>query len=120
MKRAEPFLACRVMSAEDDGFHRLVVGQHRDQHVGIQGGVVWRDRHTGALSAQPVGAAACAVVYCQLMPGLSDVPRHRLSHIAEPDESDFHVPPFLRGYGSPIEAGFALPTKGTANSASTT
>src|SRR5882724_1638041 len=120
MKRAEPFLACRAMSAEDDAFHRLVVGQHRDQHLGIHGGVVWRASHTGALSAQLVSAAAGAVVYRQLVPGPSDVPRHRLSHIAEPDESDVHAIPFLRGYGPPVGARFALPKKRTASSASIT
>src|SRR5215475_14081340 len=97
------FLACRVLSPEYDGFHRLVVSQHGDQHFGIQGGVVWLVRYTGPFSAQLVSAGA--VVYRQLVPGPSYVPRHRLSHVAEPDASDVHAIPFPTGDGPPAGAG---------------
>src|SRR5919109_1170310 len=90
MQRAACFLASRMVGPEKDCFNRLVVRQHRDQYVGIECSVVWRDRYACTVRAQLVSAAARAVIHRQLVPGPRDVPRHRLSHIAESDKSYFH------------------------------
>src|ERR687897_699002 len=111
MQRAASFLAGGVMSSEDDGFHCLVVGQHGEEHVGVQCGIVRGIRHACTISAQLFSAAVGTVVHGQRVPGPSDVPRHRLPHVAEPDESDIHAVPLLwlwttwRGWVCPAQEG---------------
>jgi hypothetical protein len=71
-----------------------------------------------AISPPSVGPALACTLPSRC--SCADVPRHRPSHIAEPDASNVHSASFPRGHGPPVGAGFALPKKGVANSASTT
>jgi hypothetical protein len=45
----------------------------------------------GAVCEQRLGLGAGAAVHRQIMPGRQQVPRDRLSHYAQPDESDSHA-----------------------------
>jgi hypothetical protein len=71
--------------AEDDGVHRLIVGQHGDHDPGALGRFGRRGGHAGPVGGQRLGPGARAVVHGQGKSGGQEVAGHREPHVAETD-----------------------------------
>ena len=77
--------------AEDDLFHRVVVGQHG--HDGFRPATDSGRRigHAGAVRYQGLRFFAAAVVNEHFMAGAKQVARHAGTHTAQSDESNLHT-----------------------------